>query len=265
MTTPSTPGPGAPPLEGGLRCRGVEPRSRRPLVTVVTVVRNAAHELEPTLRSVLALPRETVEYVVVDGGSTDGTLDTLRRHEDWIDYWTSAPDRGIYDAMNKGVALARGHFVHFLNVGDTALHLPVDALEQAAAGGADAVSFPVALDGGRLHRPRVGSLLKLDNTLHHQGTFYRRELPPTYDLRFRIFSDFDLNQRIWKAGARIVLGDAVVARHTAGGASHERRGFAEVFAIIRRNFGLPYVVLAYLRFKVLGRMAWLRKSLSSSS
>jgi glycosyltransferase involved in cell wall biosynthesis len=213
---------------------------------------------------VLALPTEWLEYVVVDGGSTDGTVDVIRRFEDRIDYWMSAPDRGIYDAMNKGIALAQGQYIYFLNVGDTILQLPVGALTRAASEGAGAVSFPVALDGDRLHRPRVGVLLKLDNTLHHQGTFYRRELPLSYDLRFRIYSDFDLNQRLWKSGARFVLGEAVVARHTAGGASHDRRKFPEVFAVIRRNFGLGWMILAYLRFKVLGRIAWLRRHLSPS-
>lgn len=106
--------------EGGRRTRGVERTStpEKPLVTVITVVFNGARTIEQTILSVLAQTYENVEYLVIDGGSTDGSLDILRQYEDRIDYWQSEKDRGLYDAMNKGIALAKGDVVGMLNADD---------------------------------------------------------------------------------------------------------------------------------------------------
>jgi glycosyltransferase involved in cell wall biosynthesis len=115
---------GASPVEraeGGLRTLGCFKNhcADRPLVTVITVVFNAAQQIEATLQSVLAQTYDNIEYLVIDGGSDDGTLDILRKYEDRIDYWVSEPDAGIYDAMNKGVDLASGAWINFMNAGDS--------------------------------------------------------------------------------------------------------------------------------------------------
>lgn len=89
-----------------------------PLVTVVTVVYNAREDMEKTLRSVLGQTYENLEYIVVDGGSTDGTTDVIKKYENRIHRWISEPDKGPYDAMNKGIELARGEWINFMNAGD---------------------------------------------------------------------------------------------------------------------------------------------------
>lgn len=89
-----------------------------PRVTVVTVARNAAATLERTLRAVQSQAGPTIEHVVVDGASTDGSVELLRRLLRPGDFWLSEPDRGIADAFNKGVALARGEYIQFLNADD---------------------------------------------------------------------------------------------------------------------------------------------------
>ena len=89
-----------------------------PKISVITVVRNGAATVEDTLRSVAAQDYPRVEHVVIDGASTDGTLDIVRRHRDKIAAFRSEPDRGMYDAMNKGLALATGEIVGFLNADD---------------------------------------------------------------------------------------------------------------------------------------------------
>jgi glycosyltransferase involved in cell wall biosynthesis len=93
-------------------------RTGGPKVSVVTVCYNSADTIEDTIRSVLSQQHGRLEYVVVDGGSTDGTLDILAKYQDRIDKCISEPDRGIYDAMNKGVGLAEGELVGFLNADD---------------------------------------------------------------------------------------------------------------------------------------------------
>jgi glycosyltransferase involved in cell wall biosynthesis len=90
----------------------------KPLVSVITVVFNGAATLEHNIQSVIGQGYDNVEHIVIDGGSTDGTTDILRKYGDHIDYWMSEKDAGIYDAMNKGIALARGKYVGMLNADD---------------------------------------------------------------------------------------------------------------------------------------------------
>lgn len=94
------------------------PAGGGPVMTVVTVVRNGEHYLEKTIQSVIDQTYDAVELIIIDGGSTDGTLDIIRRYDPQIEYWSSEPDKGIYDAMNKGIDRATGEWIIFLNAGD---------------------------------------------------------------------------------------------------------------------------------------------------
>ncbi len=107
-------------LEGGFRFKGQSPGQipDLPVVSVITVVFNSVGLLEKTINSVLGQTYPNIEYLVIDGGSTDGTVDLIRKYDDRVAYWLSEPDRGLYDAMNKGLAAASGDLVWFLNSGD---------------------------------------------------------------------------------------------------------------------------------------------------
>ena len=87
-------------------------------LTVVTINYNNCKGLEKTLRSVTSQLTPEVEYVVIDGGSTDGSVDLIKRYEKNISFWVSEPDKGIYNAMNKGIAHAKGEYINFMNSGD---------------------------------------------------------------------------------------------------------------------------------------------------
>jgi glycosyltransferase involved in cell wall biosynthesis len=115
--------------EGGLRTKGyfkhsygetseLSEKFTVPLVTIITVVFNGEKHLEQTIQSIISQTYDNVEYIIIDGGSTDGTVDIIRKYEEVIDYWVSEPDAGISDAMNKGISLATGILINHLHAGD---------------------------------------------------------------------------------------------------------------------------------------------------
>lgn len=106
--------------EGGLRTKGYFKRNLedKPLVTVITIVYNRSKYLAQTIESILSQSYNNVEYILIDGGSTDGTLDIIRKYEHAIDYWVSEPDAGISDAFNKGLTASTGKWLNFMNCGD---------------------------------------------------------------------------------------------------------------------------------------------------
>lgn len=198
--------------EGGIRTRGIGkyPSLDRPIISIITVVFNGRATLEHTIRSVIEQNYENAEHIIIDGGSTDGTIDILRKYDGEIDYWVSEKDAGIYDAMNKGIALAKGDYIGMLNADDYFAN--PSALEKIAgrlkAGNADAVfSCLDIVDPADLARvlrkyriPSYSSFMLRIGVMPPHPTFYCKkscyEKVGPYRTDYRIAADFEMLVRL---------------------------------------------------------------------
>ncbi|MEI6947306.1 glycosyltransferase [Paraflavisolibacter sp. H34] len=221
------------------------------LITYITVVRNGAAEMEQTIKSILPFVSDTVEYIVIDGESTDGTLEIIKKYSDRISSWVSERDKGIYDAMNKGLAKARGHFVCFINIGDRLLDCPVAQLKRIEHTNAAAISFPVQLSSGKVFKPSFSARIILENTLHHQGTYYRKSKMGTFNLLFKIFADFDMNQNLFKNKEKVLIDHSLVTSyHSVEGTSQNKKHFNEIFKVVHKNYGRVFSFFSLVYFKL---------------
>ena len=145
-----------------------EPESRTtPLVTVVTVTLNAGPALQATMDSVLGQTYPRIESIVIDGGSADGSVALLEARSDRLAAWVSEPDRGIYDAMNKGITLARGEWIIFMNAGDRfAAPDAVEAMMRSAAGQCRLSVWRCRIAGSPWYEDRAGASAGRDVAAH---------------------------------------------------------------------------------------------------
>lgn len=232
----------------------------RPLVSIISVTYNCCKDIEQTISSVLEKKKElSLEYIIVDGNSSDGTEKIIKSYAADIDFWVSEKDNGIYDAMNKGWSIANGKYILFVNAGDVLISIPSTSITEAVKEGIDLVGGKIIDSMGSIVSSTYDGRLKFRNTLPHQALFYRRELKQRFDTGYKVFADFDLNQRLFKSHCSFIGTDEVVCSHQLGGISHSSVFFFEVFEIIRKNFGRRYVLAAYIYHKVAGLKSKIRK------
>lgn len=190
----------------------------QPLVSVIIPVFNAANTLEDTLQSVIR-QTATTEIVVIDGGSTDGSLEIINAHIAHIAAFVSENDRGVYDAMNKGFSKAKGDFIYFLGADDQLHDSTVFSRLLADVEQADLIAGVVQQMPPRHPRikewnyPEWNWKLNLRHTLHHQGVLYRRSALPQvpFDIRFKILADYALHLGLYRNGAIIKITDIHIA------------------------------------------------------
>ena len=241
-------------------------------MSVITVSYNAASTIESTIRSVLALQYPNIEYVIIDGGSTDGTLDIIKKYEHEIDFWQSEPDRGIYDGMNKGVAAASGTWINFMNSGDCfASSSALDFFERFE-GQADIIygnaliQYPGFLTPFEI-APLNQSWKRMP--ICHQAVFTKRSVMEHYrfDLRYRLSSDFNFIYKAWLDGKKFYRVDVLICIFDfTDGASiknvfrsvKERKQIVmrESFSVtkwIYHTFANLYIYLAYYVKRIAGR------------
>ena len=231
-----------------------------PKFSIITVTFNAGKVLEDTIQSVVFQTYRNVEYIIVDGGSTDNTLEIAGKYHDRISKVISEPDKGLYDAMNKGIRLATGDYLCFLNAGDElheneTLQKMVHTLKGKEL--PDVIYGETAIvdeEGHFLHMRRLSTPERLNwksfkqgMLVCHQAFFARRELATNecYDLRYRFSADFDWCIRIMKKAkclhnTRLTIIDYLNEGMTT---RNHKASLKERFRIMAKHYGWISTIL----------------------
>jgi glycosyltransferase involved in cell wall biosynthesis len=225
-------------------------QKRSPKLSVITVVYNNVRDIERTMLSVLNQTYPNIEYIIVDGLSTDGTLEIIKRYESRINKLISKKDDGIYDAMNKGLAAATGDYVLFMNSADEFYSLDTVAKVFSADHDADIYYGETEMIddkgqslGQRRHKAPTNFTwrsFKYGMNVSHQAIYIRRSLTEPYDRQYHLSADIDWIIRAAKKAKKIVNINQYVAKYQVGGMSKtkHRQSLTERFNIMKRYYGL---------------------------
>jgi glycosyltransferase involved in cell wall biosynthesis len=247
---------------GGLRTKNIIKQSQEnvPLITVVTVVYNGGDTLEETILSVINQTYKNIEYIIVDGASTDNTIDIIKKHEDKIDYWISEPDEGIFYAMNKGIDLATGGWINFMNSGDTFFSREVlYDLNKFITTNIDIIYGNTYLDGKLLYKPinNISNMFFLKGGMvNHQAIFARKICLKNggFNTKYKICADKDWLMLQYKNGAKSKYISLDVCNYdTHGNSSNKHATWQDTLYCISANygfFGFVVCVLYYIYSKL---------------
>ncbi|GAB3576048.1 glycosyltransferase family 2 protein [Spirosoma luteolum] len=210
----------------------------KPILSIITVVFNAHTTIEHTLRSVISQKNDSVEYWLIDGGSTDGTLDVIRQYASQLTGYISEPDRGIYDAMNKGIDRCNGEWVYFLGADDRLADGALESIIPHLKPPYQLIYGNTLFDNGHLMKSSLGSRTLAQNTVHHQSAFYNRALFETfqYDTTLKIISDYELNLRVYVFSVPAEYIPITVAICATGGASSNLNESLKETNLIRARY-----------------------------
>lgn len=238
----------------------------KPILSVITVVYNNVTDVERTMLSVLNQTYSGIEYIVIDGLSNDGTINIISKYKDRIAKFISEKDEGIYDAMNKGLALATGDYVVFMNSGDEFYDAETVAAVFANADDADIYYGETEMIDGtgqslgqRRHKAPKQFTWKdfnLGMSISHQAIYIKRSLIEPYDRRYHLSADIDWIIRAAKKAKKIVNVNRYVAKYLVGGMSKtkHRQSLMERFDIMKRHYGL--VPTVFNHFIIAANLGW---------
>ena len=221
-----------------------------PKLTVITIVYNNVRDIERTINSVLKQTYKSIEYIIIDGKSTDGTLTIIEKYKSNISKIVSEPDKGIYDAMNKGLALATGDYVLYMNSGDEIYDEQTVEDVFASAPGADIYYGETEMYndnweslGRRRHEAPDQfdwKSFKYGMSISHQAIYIKRSIVSPYDLQYKYSSDIDWIIKAAKKASNIVNVHRYVAKYLVGGMSKKKHSesLKERFEIFTKYYGL---------------------------
>ena len=214
----------------------------QPLISIITVVFNAVNTIERTIQSIIQQPYTNKEYIIIDGGSTDGTVDVIMKYQDNIHVWISESDMGIFDAMNKGIDLTHGDLIGIINADDWyEPGILTEIAEIYIRKGKQTIIHGLLRNflDGQFYSIKGNSVqvLKYD-MVQHPTCFIPKNIYRQYglyDTRYKYSADFDLMLRYVNLGVKFEFVEKVIANFTIGGISSEGISQSERFHILRKH------------------------------
>ncbi|MCX6165559.1 MAG: glycosyltransferase family 2 protein, partial [Ignavibacteriae bacterium] len=238
----------------------LDKQNRIPKISIVTVLYNNRVNFLNTLNSVKSQDYSNIEYIVIDGGSTDGTIDVIKQNESAISKWISEPDKGIYAAMNKGINLVTGDYIWFLNGGDMIYSNGTLKEIFSANQNADVYYGDTELvdDEGKSYGKRKLKTPPENLTwrsmidgmvITHQSLIIKKETVTQYDLKFKHCADIDWTIKILKNSKSIVNTHKIISRFLLGGYSRKNTisSLFERIRILSKHFNIFYVLLNHIK------------------
>ncbi len=237
----------------------------QPKVSIITIVYNAVDTLQKTIDSIASQTYSNIEYLIVDGGSGDGTLDVIKSNSKSISKWISEPDEGLYDAMNKGIDLATGDYLWFINSGDE-IYEPTTLTKLFKSNPAADIYYgdTVMIDASgnvigdrRLQPPTSLSWKDFRNGMlvSHQSILISTRIAEAYNTKYQFSADFEWCLAALKEAKSVVNTQLTLSRFLDGGLTKQNivPGLKERFDIMRRYFGLAstlwfHIPIAYRFF-----------------
>jgi glycosyltransferase involved in cell wall biosynthesis len=242
-----------------------------PKITIITVTYNASATIDDTILSILNQIDKNFEYLIIDGNSSDNTVEIIKKYEKDIKEnlfkgvhssqfrWISQPDKGLYDAMNKGIDLAGGEFIWFINSGDKVYSSTLSTIEKRLIEHPDAdiiygkcamISKENKFIG--THHKTPPKVLKVSSFLNglvvsHQSIIVRKKIVQHYDLRYKIVADYDWVIKAVKKSSENIYIDDYLSLFMVDGFSKQnrKRAWKERFFAMKAHFGLLKTIFAH--------------------
>ncbi|GAB4330983.1 MAG: glycosyltransferase family 2 protein [Flammeovirgaceae bacterium] len=236
---------------------------QNPLISIIIVTYNADKFLEGAIESVISQTYRNLELIVIDGGSEDNTLSIIKKYEKNVAYWISEPDKGLYDAMNKGIKASKGDYIHFLGADDRFYqNQTIEKIVEKIDPSADLIygDFIATYNTFQKIKP-AQSLTKLHKEMcfSHQALFTKSDLQKKYlfDIQYKIAADFHFIYRCFREGYNFQYIPITVALFNASGISAKKvvLGYQEVYRIVSQ-YGIDKSLHRFHRFRIL-KQTWI--------
>ena len=226
-------------------------------ISIITIVYNDKEGLQKTIDSVISLNYDNIEFIVIDGGSNDGTAELMRKYESNIDYCVSECDSGIYDAMNKGIKVATGDWLNFMNAGDYFSNENVLNEMDFTANKKVDILYGYKSQKGKLFYPMNIKNLEIGVIFgNHQSMFFNKnklQYELYYDDKYKIYADYELVNRIYKQKNSVInFVNVLVADFEGGGISEKpsTQKRKDKYKIVYKSYGI-IGVLRTIAYRIL--------------
>ena len=225
--------------------------SIKPLISIITVVYNSERFIEKTIKSIIDQTYSEIEYIIIDGDSTDGTIEVIKKYEKYISKWISEKDNGLYHAMNKAIEMASGDYLWFINSGDeiytenilSDIFSKIDDLPDVIYGETEIINFKGQSLGMRRHttpKKLTWRSLRFGMRVCHQSIIVKRELIETYTTDYKYSADFEWVIRILKKSKDTYNSKLILSKFMEGGITKQSMfpSLKERYSIMKKYYGL---------------------------